>query len=159
MLQCLNVRDDRTIKASRWLGATTSSCRVQMFNKIGVFIRRANYLGVSLCVRWIRRVAMIVPLTDAQLKAIRNSCPRSQAEIDQDLAIVRHWLDKQPHLPKPSESFTIPFRRTERINEKKKWSRVLFIIILSPLSDLMFNILNVLNRQTVVECFFAFGRS
>lgn len=50
-----------------------------------------------------RVIIMIVPLTDAQLKAIQNSCPRSKAEIDQDLSIVRHWLDKQPHLPKTSK--------------------------------------------------------
>lgn len=46
---------------------------------------------------------MIVPLTDTQLKEIRNTCPRSEAEIDQDLAIVKHWLTKQPHLPKTSK--------------------------------------------------------
>ncbi|XP_015378749.1 PREDICTED: alpha-tocopherol transfer protein-like [Diuraphis noxia] len=48
---------------------------------------------------------MIVPLTDVQLKAIQNVCPRSKAEIDQDLSILRHWLDKQPHLPKTSDEF------------------------------------------------------
>lgn len=63
---------------------------------------------------------MIVPLTDAQLKAIRSTCPRSQAEIDQDLAIVRHWLDKQPHLPKTSDEmikkilFSLKYR-TEKV--------------------------------------------
>lgn len=46
---------------------------------------------------------MIVPLTDIQLKAIQNFFPRSKAEIDQELSIVRHWLDKQPHLPKTSK--------------------------------------------------------
>lgn len=46
---------------------------------------------------------MIVPVSDEQLKAIRNTCPRSQAENDQDLAIIKHWLNKQPHLPKTSE--------------------------------------------------------
>lgn len=46
---------------------------------------------------------MIVPLTDVQLKAIQNFFPRSEAEINQDLSIVRHWLDKQPHLPKTSK--------------------------------------------------------
>lgn len=48
---------------------------------------------------------MIVPLSDAQLKMIQNFCPRSEAEIDQDVAIVRHWLNKQPHLPKTSDEF------------------------------------------------------
>ncbi|XP_060877757.1 uncharacterized protein LOC132950356 [Metopolophium dirhodum] len=48
---------------------------------------------------------MIVPLTDVQLKAIQNFFPRSKAEIDQELSIVRHWLDKQPHLPKTSDEF------------------------------------------------------
>lgn len=46
---------------------------------------------------------MIVPLTDAQLKAIRATSLRSQAEINQDVDILRHWLNKQPHLPKTSE--------------------------------------------------------
>lgn len=46
---------------------------------------------------------MIVPVSDEQLKAIRNTGPRSQAENDQDLAIIKHWLNKQPHLPNTSE--------------------------------------------------------
>ncbi|VVC37055.1 Cellular retinaldehyde binding/alpha-tocopherol transport,CRAL/TRIO, N-terminal domain,CRAL-TRIO lipid [Cinara cedri] len=63
---------------------------------------------------------MILQLTDDQLKTIRNTCPRSQAEIDQDIAIVRHWLDKQPHLPKTSDEiiykmlFSLKFR-TEKV--------------------------------------------
>ncbi|XP_060853781.1 alpha-tocopherol transfer protein-like isoform X2 [Rhopalosiphum padi] len=48
---------------------------------------------------------MIVPLTDVQLKEIQNFCPRSKVEIDQDVDIVRHWLNKQPHLPKTSDEF------------------------------------------------------
>lgn len=46
---------------------------------------------------------MILPLTDDQLKTIKSIYPRSQSEIDQDIAIIRHWLDKQPHLPKTSK--------------------------------------------------------
>ncbi|XP_050443300.1 alpha-tocopherol transfer protein-like [Adelges cooleyi] len=46
---------------------------------------------------------MVLPLTNEQLKAIRDTCPRTQSEIDQDLAILRHWLDKQHHLPKISD--------------------------------------------------------
>lgn len=46
---------------------------------------------------------MIVPITDVQLKEIQNFCPRSKDEIDQDVDIVRHWLNKQPHLPKTSK--------------------------------------------------------
>ncbi|KAE9537286.1 hypothetical protein AGLY_006309 [Aphis glycines] len=48
---------------------------------------------------------MIVPITDVQLKEIQNFCPRSKDEIDQDVDIVRHWLNKQPHLPKTSDEF------------------------------------------------------
>lgn len=50
---------------------------------------------------------MIVPLSDAQLKDIRATSPRSQAEIDQDVEILRHWLNKQPHLPKTSKYFSL----------------------------------------------------
>lgn len=70
---------------------------------------------VTLAISQTLITTMIIPLTDVQLKAIQNSCPRSQAEIDQDLAIVRHWLDKQPHLPKTSKYILTKSKSTKSL--------------------------------------------